>query len=187
MLLLPLLFDPRGAIDRRTFLSGLLQLLIIALAVWLGLTPLDSTAGLAALPALGEAFIAIGLTANIPTISLASAILVVAARAYVTVCLMLKRLRDAGKDSAPLVTVGLASLIVHVLLGIWSCDLFKQQMPLVMPLIADIVANTLIWVIFIVWVEAQPTRPRATIEGPAQNRAPAPLRMRRRVPPGVAG
>jgi len=169
MSVLPLLFDPRGAIDRRTFWSGLFQLLIVALVVWLGLTQLDPTVGLAALPGLGETFIAASLAINVPAISLAAAIFVVAARLYVTVCLMLKRLRDAGKDSAPLVVVGLASFLVHVLMGIWSYELFQQDAPLLLPLVADIVANTLIWVIFLIWVESQPTRPRMAIEDLARS------------------
>ncbi len=47
---LSLLFDPRGAIDRRTFWSGLIQRMIVSVAVFAALTLVDGRLAWAALP-----------------------------------------------------------------------------------------------------------------------------------------
>jgi uncharacterized membrane protein YhaH (DUF805 family) len=96
MRLVPLLFDPRGAVDRAGFWSGLLQLTAVSVMVYLGLTGVEGTVSIAALPLIGETFVA-GLVAGgvhgaddagvVFTASLA----LVAARLYATACLMLKR------------------------------------------------------------------------------------------------
>src|SRR4051812_46218638 len=98
MSLLPLLFDPRGAIDRRAFWSGLLQLTLVSLAVYAGLTLVEKGVAWAALPLIGEAFVAVEVAAHahdaaLLDVSLLAGVFLVAARVYATACLMLKRSR----------------------------------------------------------------------------------------------
>lgn len=154
---LSLLFDPRGAIDRRTFWSGLLQLAGVWLAVYFGLIYLEQIAGLAALPLAGEAY-AIGVLAGslyagtAPDVGLAACLLLVAARYYMTACLMLKRSRHAGRGARPVMAFLLTSLLLHGLMGLWAWDLYGSDMAVIIPLMGDILANTLIWAIFMAWI-----------------------------------
>jgi uncharacterized membrane protein YhaH (DUF805 family) len=158
---LSLLFDPRGAIDRRTFWSGLLQLLLVGVAVAFGLTRVCPNATLAALPVIGEAF-AVGAVVNQVygsspmDIAVVVTVLLVAARLYVTACLMLKRARHAGKDVGAVAVVGLATLLVHGLLGLWAYDLFDDDMAVVIPLIADAVITAGLGLVVTVWLGASP-------------------------------
>jgi uncharacterized membrane protein YhaH (DUF805 family) len=157
MLALSLLFDPRGAIDRRAFWSGLIQLMAVGLMVFAGSMRLDGQVGAAALPALGETYVlgaVVGrvYNAQAPDVSLIAALLVVAARFYVTACLMLKRGRDAGKGAGPLVAFGLAGLLAHVLIGVWTCDLFGEGMAMIAPLAADLAIATILGSGFTIWL-----------------------------------
>jgi uncharacterized membrane protein YhaH (DUF805 family) len=165
MRLLSLLFDPRGAIDRRAFWSGLIQLTLVSLAVFVGLARLDAGVASAALPAVGEAFAIGGLAscihgARAPDVSLIAALLVIAARLYVTACLVLKRSRDAGGGAGPLVAVGLASLLVHGLMGRWSDTLWASEMGTIIPVFLGIAVDAVLWAILLVRTGAVPTRPR---------------------------
>jgi len=162
MRVLSLLFDPRGAIDRRAFWSGLIQLMIVSLAVYAGLTLVDGGVASAALPAIGDAFVAIEAASHarsgaLPSISLMAGVFLVVARFYVTACLMLKRLRDAGRGSRAVVSVGLAVLVVHVLTGLSIYDLFPEGIALIVPLIADAMATAALGLIFTVWLGALPS------------------------------
>ena len=164
MRVLSLLFDPRGAVDRRAFWSGLIQLMVVSLAVCWGLTRLESAWALTAPPIVGEAFALGGLVgqiygAAVPDVALAAALGVVAARLYAAACLMLKRSRDAGLGARPLIVFGLVNLGVHALMGLWAYDLFDDGMAVIVPLIADVAINALIWAAFLVLVGARPSRP----------------------------
>ena len=165
MRLLSLLFDPRGAIDRRAFWSGLIQLTLVSVAVFAGLARLETGAASAALPAVGEAFAVGGLAsciygARAPDISLIAALFVIAARLYVTACLVMKRSRDAGRGAGPMVAVGLASLLVHGLMDRWSDTLWASEMGTVIPLFLGIAVDASLWAIFLVWIGSRPSRPR---------------------------
>jgi uncharacterized membrane protein YhaH (DUF805 family) len=164
MRLLSLLFDPRGAIDRRAFWSGLIQLMLVSLAVFAGLARLDTEVATAALPAVGEAFAVGGVAsciygAQAPDISLIAALFVIAARLYVTACLMLKRSRDAGQGAGALIAFGLAGLLVHVLTGLWASDLFGEGMAVIVPLAADLAITTVLGSGFTVWLGARGSVP----------------------------
>jgi uncharacterized membrane protein YhaH (DUF805 family) len=154
---LSLLFDPRGAIDRSTFWSGLAQLALVSLAICLGLGRLDQIAYLAALPVVGDAY-AIGILAgwlyggNAPDIAVTTTLLLVAARYYVAVCLMLKRSRHAGRGARPVVAFGLISAMLHGLMGLWAWDLYGDDMAMMIPMAGDLAATTLIWMIFVAWL-----------------------------------
>jgi len=158
---LPLLFDPRGAIDRRTFWSGLLQLAALGVAVSLGLTRVCPNATLAALPVIGDAW-AVGMIvqhvhASSPMdVTLATTLLLAVARLYVTACLMLKRARHAGKDLGAIAIVGLAALLVHGLLGLWTYDLYGEEMAVIVPLVADAVITAGLGLVVTVWLGASP-------------------------------
>ena len=165
MRLLSLLFDPRGAIDRRAFWSGLIQLTLVSVAVFLGLARLDAGVASAALPAIGEAFAISGLAScmhgvRAPDVSLIAGLLVIAARLYVTACLVLKRSRDAGKGAGPMVAVGLAGLLVHGLMERWSDALWASEMGTVIPLFLGVAIDASLWAIFLIWIGSAPTRSR---------------------------
>jgi uncharacterized membrane protein YhaH (DUF805 family) len=167
MRVLPLLFDPRGAIDRRAFWSGLIQLTIVSLAVFAALTLVDGGIAWAALPAVGEAFVLSDLAGRAhgaawPDVALVAGFLLVSGRLYATTCLVLKRTRDAGGDFRAPVAFGLAVLLVHVATGLWIYDLFPEGMAVIVPLAANAMANALIGAVFVVWIGAQPARATAT-------------------------
>lgn len=171
MRLLSLLFDPRGAIDRRAFWSGLIQLTVVSLAVYFGLIHLTLAWAFAALPAIGEAFMVSGLVghlygATVPDAVFVAALGVVAARLYPAACLMLKRSRDAGRGPRPLIVFSLISLAVHALMGLWAYDLFDDGMAVIVPLIADVAATALIWIIFVAWIGTSPSRPGNDVRRP---------------------
>jgi uncharacterized membrane protein YhaH (DUF805 family) len=159
MRVLSLLFDPRGAVDRRAFWSGLLQLTAISVAVAIGLTRLCPDGAPAALPVIGEAFTVGSVAshvygANAVDIPLTASILLVVARLYVTACLMLKRARHAGKDPAALLVVGLASLLVHGLMGLWAHDLLDDDMAVMVPLMADAMLTAGLGLVVTAWLGA---------------------------------
>jgi uncharacterized membrane protein YhaH (DUF805 family) len=163
MRVLSLLFDPRGAIDRRAFWSGLIQLAIVSLAVFAALTLVDRRLAWAALPASGEAFVAIDVASWIlfgalPDASLVAGLFLVAARLYATTCLVLKRWRDAGGGFGAPVAFGLAMLLVHVATGLAIHDLFPKGVPVIVPLAANALANALIGAVFVVWIGVRPGR-----------------------------
>ena len=164
MRVLSLLFDPRGAVDRRAFWSGLIQLALVSVAVCWGLMRLESAWALTAPPIVGEAFAISGVVghvhdATIPDVALAAALGVVAARLYVAACLILKRSRDAGLGPRPLIAFSLTTLVVHALMGLWAYDLFDDGMAVIVPLIADVAINALLGIIFVAWIGARPSRP----------------------------
>lgn len=161
---LSLLFDPRGAIDRRAFWSGLLQLTAVSVAVHLGLTPLGPDLALAALPVIGETFVvgdvvghAYGAIA--PDVPLAASILVVVARLYATACLLLKRSRDVGWGARPLIALGLTGLLVHVTMGLWAYVLFGEDMAVIVPMVAEIAMTALVGAAFLVMIGGRPSGP----------------------------
>jgi uncharacterized membrane protein YhaH (DUF805 family) len=163
MRLLPLLFDPRGVIDRRAFWSGLIQLTIVSLAVCAGLSLVDGEVAWAALPAIGEAFVTTLIAGHahgpgLSEVSLMAGIFLVAARLYATACLMLKRSRGAGRGSGALIAFGLTVLLVHVLMGLWAYDLFPEGMAVIVPLAVDAMAGALISAVFVIWIGALPSR-----------------------------
>lgn len=163
MRLLPLLFDPRGVIDRRAFWSGLIQLTIVSLAVYAGLTLVDDVVAWAALPAIGEAFVTALIAGHVhgaalSVVSLMAGIFLVAARLYATACLVLKRSRGADRGAGAAIAFGLAVLLVHILTGLWAYDLFPEGMAVIVPMAVDVMANALIGVVFVVWIGAQPAR-----------------------------
>lgn len=175
MRLLSLLFDPRGVIDRRTFWSGLIQLTIVSLAVFMGLARLDTEVAVAALPVIGEMSVVSDLVSDVhdaktPDVALVAMLLVVAARLYITACLMLKRSRDAGRDADIVVAVGLASLIAHGMMGRWAYDLWGSDMGTIVPLFLDTVFNTVLWTIFLMAVGARPSHPRKAVTDPRASR-----------------
>jgi uncharacterized membrane protein YhaH (DUF805 family) len=156
---LSLLFDPRGAIDRRAFWSGLIQLTLVSVAVCLGLGVLEMDGGLAALPVIGEVFVVNEIVSHAYASSaldtaLAASVLLFVARLYATACLMLKRSRHAGKDPAALAIVGLAALLIHGLMGLWAYDLFDNDMAVILPLGADIMLTAGLSTVFTVWLGA---------------------------------
>ena len=162
MRVLSLLFDPRGAIDRRTFWSGLIQLMVISVVVCTALSFVDIDAAWAALPVIGEAFATTEVAGQVrqgalPDVSLVAGMFLVAARLYVTVCLMLKRSRDAGKGARPLIAFGLVGLAIHGLMGLWAYDLFDDGMALIVPFIADAMATAALGLVFSVWLGALPS------------------------------
>ncbi|KQY27687.1 hypothetical protein ASD38_17460 [Caulobacter sp. Root487D2Y] len=171
MSLLSLLFDPRGAIDRRAFWSGLIQLTIVSLAVVVGLTVVDMDVAWAALPAVGEAWVLSDVAghlrhAALPDVPLLAGVFLVAARLYATACLMLKRARDAGKRPHALIVLGLASLLVHVLVGFWVYDLFPDGMAIIAPLAADAMVTAVLGLVFTTWLGALRSSPAS---GPARS------------------
>jgi uncharacterized membrane protein YhaH (DUF805 family) len=164
MRLLSLLFDPRGVIDRRAYWSGLIQLTIVSVAVFAGLARLETEVAVSALPAVGEAFAVGSLVscvygAQAPDVSLIAALSVIAARFYVTACLMLKRSRDAGQGAGALAAFGVAGLLVHVLTGIWASDLFGEGMAVIVPLAADLAITTVLGSGFTAWLGARGSVP----------------------------
>lgn len=155
MRLLSLLFDPRGAIDRRAYWSGLIQLTIISAAVFAGLTRLDTLVATAALPILGEAFmlgVVAGWISGAQTldVSLVAALLVIGARLYVTACLMLKRARDTGKGAGAPIAFGVVGLLVHAVMCAWTVALFGEGMAVIVPLAADLAIITVMSSVFTV-------------------------------------
>ena len=164
MRVLSLLFDPRGAVDRRAFWSGLIQLAVVSLLVFAGLARLDVRVAAAALPIVGEVTTLGDVVGRIhggqaPDVPLVAALLVIAARLYATACLMLKRARDAGRGlSAPL-AFGVAGLLVHVLMGTWMGDLFDEGMAVIVPLAADLAATTVLGSGFTVWLGSRGSVP----------------------------
>jgi uncharacterized membrane protein YhaH (DUF805 family) len=168
MRVLPLLFDPRGAVDRRAFWSGLIQLTIVSVAVYAGLDVQGSIVALAAPPVIGETFIVNGVVgllcgSALPKVVLEASVFLVAARLYVTACLMLKRSRDAGKGSRPLIAFGVVGLTIHGLMGLWAYDLFDDGMAVIVPLIADAMLTAALGLVFTVWLGAQPARATTSI------------------------
>jgi len=163
MSLLSLLFDPRGAVDRRAFWSGLIQLTVVSLAVYVGLIYLTQAWAFAALPAIGEAFLVGGVVghlydATVPDVAFVAALGVLATRLYPAACLLLKRSRDAGQGVRPLMVFSLTSLAVHLLMGLWAYDLFGDGMAVIVPLIADGVITALMGIVFVVWLGGIPSR-----------------------------
>jgi uncharacterized membrane protein YhaH (DUF805 family) len=157
MRLLSLLFDPRGAIDRRAFWSGLLQLTLVSVMISFGLAHLGADGALTVLPVIGEAFAVADLAGHVhasggPDIPMMMVILTVAARLYATACLCLKRLRDAGHGPVPLVVVGLSGLAVHGLAALWTYDLWDREMAVILPLFADVALTALPWTILLAWL-----------------------------------
>lgn len=161
---LSLLFDPRGAIDRRAFWSGLLQLTVVSVAVYVGLIRLGPDVAPAALPGIGEAFAVGGVVAHAygavaPDVPLVASILVVAARLYATACLLLKRSRDAGWGARPLVAFGLAGLLIHGAMGLWAYALFGEGMAVIVPMVAEIAATALVGAAFLVMIGGRSSNP----------------------------
>lgn len=159
MRLVSLLFDPRGAIDRRGFWSGLTQLTVVSLMVYLGLSRVEDTLGAAALPAIGEAFVIADVAGaahggKAPDVALVASLFLVAARLYVTACLMLKRARSAGKGPGVAVAFGLSTLLVHVLMGLWAYSLYGEDMAMAVPILADLVAAIGLGLGFTLWLGA---------------------------------
>jgi uncharacterized membrane protein YhaH (DUF805 family) len=175
MSVLPLLFDPRGVADRRAFWSGLIQLTVVSVAVYAGLGVLDSLVALAAPPVIGEVFVVnsvVGLLhgSALPKVVLEASVFLVVARLYVTACLMLKRSRDAGKGSRPLIAFGVVGLTIHGLMGLWAYDLFDDGMALIVPLIADAMLTAALGLVFTVWLGALPAH--ATTPAVAREKTP---------------
>jgi hypothetical protein len=94
---------------------------------------------------------------------LEASVFLVAARLYVTACLMLKRSRDAGKGSRPLIAFGVVGLTIHGLMGLWAYDLFDDGMAVIVPLIADAMLTAALGLVFTVWLGAQPARATTSI------------------------
>jgi len=172
MRVLSLLFDPRGAIDRRAFWSGLLQLTAVSVALYVGLIRFGPDVAPAALPVIGEAFAVGGVAShaygavalNVP---LAASILIVAARFYATACLLLKRSRDAGWGVGPPAAFGLAGLLIHGAMGLWAYALFGDGMAVIVPIFADMTAAALFGAIFLASTGARPSaseRPRGGVD-----------------------
>ncbi|MBO9560529.1 MAG: hypothetical protein J7515_18330 [Caulobacter sp.] len=158
---LSLLFDPRSAIDRRTFWSGLLQLIMLSLVVWLGLTRIGFGAAIAAMPLAGEALLigsasSHGFGSPDMAVTVTTAIALVAARYYVAVCLMLKRSRHAGLGPRPAVVFCVASLLAHALAAAWAWWAQDQDIMVLGPMFADMAANALICATFLVWLGGRP-------------------------------
>jgi uncharacterized membrane protein YhaH (DUF805 family) len=154
---LSLLFDPRGVIDRRTFWSGLAQLTLLGLVVWLGLARLGVEGSPAAIPVVGDAFLVGGAASHVQRavavdVPLAAAFLIVAARLYATTCLVLKRSRHAGLGRSPLIAFSLILLLIHGLMGVWVYDVFDDGMALITPLVVDMATSALVWAIFLGWI-----------------------------------
>jgi uncharacterized membrane protein YhaH (DUF805 family) len=171
MRLVSLLFDPRGAIDRRGFWSGLLQLTVLSLMVYLGLTRVEWTVGVAALPGIGEAFVTAGVAGDayggdLLDVTLAASLFLVATRLYVTACLMLKRARGVGKRPGVVAAFGLSSLLVHVLTGLWAYSLYSEDMAVVAPILADLVATIGLGLAFTVWLGVLRSSPRPAVREP---------------------
>lgn len=165
MRLLSLLFDPRGAIDRRAYWSGLIQLTLVSLAVFAGLLRIDGAAATAALPMVGEAF-TLGALAGwiyggqVPDVSTLAALAIIAARLYAAACLMLKRSRDtAGSVGAP-VAFGVTVLLVHVAMGAWASAVFAGGLTVMVPMAADLAIVTVLATGFTAWLGARPSAPR---------------------------
>ena len=164
MRLVPLLFDPRGAVDRAGFWSGLLQLTVVSVMVYLGLTGVEATVSMAALPLIGETFVG-GLVAGgvygaeSVDVLLVVSLALLAARLYATACLMLKRARDAGKGPDTVVVFGVASLLVHVLAGLWGYSLQGEGMAVIVPMVFDLAITGTLAVAFVAWLGALPSSP----------------------------
>ena len=162
MRVLSLLFDPRGAIDRRAFWSGLLQLTVVSVAVYVGLIRFGPDVAPAALPGIGEAFAVGGVVAHAygavaPDVPLVASILIVAARLYATACLLLKRSRDVGWGARPLIAFGLAGLMIHGAMGLWAYALFGEGMAVIVPMIAEVAAAALLGAILLAATGARPS------------------------------
>lgn len=159
MRLVPLLFDPRGAVDRAGFWSGLLQLTVVSLMVYFGLTGVEGTVSLAALPLIGETFVASLVAGGVygaddAGVVFAASLALVAARLYATACLMLKRARDAGRSSGTVVVFGVSSLLVHVLAGLWGYSLSGEGMAVIVPMIFDLAVTGALAAAFVAWLGA---------------------------------
>ncbi|WP_426044133.1 hypothetical protein [Caulobacter sp. DWR3-1-2] len=165
MPVLPLLFDPRGAIDRRTFWSGLLQLAVISLTLSFALASLGLPSASAVLPAIGEALITADITGHVytaspPSVALVASILIATARLYASACLMLKRSRDARKSAGPLIALGLAELLVQGLVGLWIYDLFDDDdVAMILPIAVDAAITAGLGLGFTIWVGISPLSP----------------------------
>jgi len=169
---LPLLFDPRGAIDRRTYWSGLIQLTLVSLAVGFGLLRLDSEVGVAAFPAFGEAFLVTGMAgsvydAGVPDVAFLVSIPLIAARLYASVCLLLKRSRDVGKGLGGLTACGMATVFVHGLMGLWAYAIFDEGEAVILPLAIDAIVAATVGLAFVAWLGVQRSA-HAVTPGPAR-------------------
>lgn len=165
---LSLLFDPRGAVDRRAFWSGLVQLTVVSVAVYVGLIRFGPDVAPAALPGIGEAFAVGGVVAHAygaaaPDVPLVASILIVAARLYATACLLLKRSRDVGWGARPLIAFGLAGLLIHGAMGLWTYALFGDGMAVIVPMMAEVATTVLLGVIILVSTGARVSSPERNV------------------------
>lgn len=164
---LTLLLDPRGAIGRRAFWAGLglltaalgaVLLILLGLAAW---WPVGDLA-MAVTPVIGTSLLVAKIIEAVidrgPPLEQIPIVLLLCARLYPLACLCLKRLRDAGRGPTSLIVVSALSLAFHVWMGQWTYDLWASEIGQIIPLFLDILVDTSLWVIFLIWIGARPSR-----------------------------
>lgn len=161
----PLLLDPRGAIDRRDFWLGLLQLGLVEIAVFAALLRLAPEAAMGAPPVVGEVYLVTAITAwaydpaYVTAAPLLAAAGLAAARAWVTACLCLKRRRSAGKSVRALAAFGLLALAAHALVGAWAYSLYDQDMAVILPMLLDLVLAAFLGLWLVIWLGSPKVKP----------------------------
>ncbi|MBO9709148.1 MAG: hypothetical protein J7521_13160 [Caulobacter sp.] len=160
-----LLLDPRGAIGRRDFWLGLLQLGLVEIAVFAALLRLAPETSMGAPPVIGEVFLVGAITARaydpayVALVPLLAAAGLVAARAWVTACLCLKRRRSTGKDVRPLLAFGLLTLAAHGLAGWWGLSLYDHDMAVILPLLLDFALSAFLGLWLVIWLGVPKVKP----------------------------
>lgn len=162
-----LLLDPRGRIDRRAFILGLLLLVGLSLAT-AALVSGSPILELALVPILGELAVTAlfhGPVQGLGVPTMAAFGLILAGRAYLLACLCIKRLRDQGRPSDSLIVLAVVTLIAHVAAGAWRPDELDKFLPFV-GLMLDFLGLAILWSGFLVWLAHAPTyaAPRSEVK-----------------------
>ncbi len=168
-----LLLDPRGAIGRDGFgvaliaLTGTIVLVLVVLG--LGALALSWPVGdlaAAVTPVVGTSSLVATIVEAVLDDSasplLIPAVLLMGVRFYALACMGLKRLRDAGRGPTWLIVVGAVSLAFHVQMGRWAYKIWASEIGTIIPPFLDISFNLLLWVVFLGWLAALPSRPKRT-------------------------
>jgi uncharacterized membrane protein YhaH (DUF805 family) len=168
-----LLFDPRGAIGRGAFWGGLCELALVQLAAGAFLTRSPSTAeaAMTLFPVVGPTYLLNSIVGALgdegPPLKSIGLVLLQLACLYPLACLGLKRLRDAGSGSAPMIVMGLLSLAIDASMAAWMYDVWDGGEMVIVPGFASLILTALSWTIFLGWIGARPSRQRTT---PGSNR-----------------
>jgi len=177
-LALPLLLDPRGRIDRRSFAEGLglLAVLVILTVVAAGLArqhwaEAGETLGVASLPLLSVMVLAEPAW----TLAYAGAVAIVGFRLWCLGCLALKRLRHAGHAPWPVICVAFATVGIDLGFMRWI-SLEREglqgadQLGLSVFWLFACALKATIWAMALIWIGSRPSGSTAAARNPAASR-----------------